>query len=157
MQRKSKRKGAVTLLATSVLVTAALIMSLASYKVLFYQIKRAQNEIKARQAHWLAEGGIECGYAYIQLNPEQLNPLASTEKLPLDLLCAAPLGLESVFIEPLGSQRYLIHAVGRFSHIQRSVTQYQPAGVEGDLSVPVSESLSTSRQLVWDEGGWYAK
>ncbi|MDK9774124.1 hypothetical protein [Vibrio sp. B181a] len=58
-----KQQGAAALLVVSVLLVAALMMSLGSYKSLFYQIKRANNQIEARQEHWRAEGGLECGYA----------------------------------------------------------------------------------------------
>lgn len=53
-----KQIGATTLLITSILLSITLIATLGSYKNLFYQIKRAQNEVKARQVHW-AKGGIE--------------------------------------------------------------------------------------------------
>ncbi|EOD4151183.1 hypothetical protein [Vibrio cholerae] len=56
------QQGVVTLLITSILLSVALVVTLGSYKNLFYQIKRAQNEVKARQEHWLAEGGLECVY-----------------------------------------------------------------------------------------------
>ena len=55
----NKQQGAAALLVVSVLLVAALMMSLGSYKSLFYQIKRANNQIEARQEHWRAEG-IEC-------------------------------------------------------------------------------------------------
>ncbi len=51
------QQGLATLLITSILLSIALVVTLGSYKNLFYQIKRAQNEVKARQEHWLAEGG----------------------------------------------------------------------------------------------------
>ncbi|MEF1207502.1 hypothetical protein, partial [Photobacterium damselae] len=60
------QQGMSTLLITSMLLVVALIFSLASYKNLFYQIKRTQNEVLARQAHWAEEGGLECGFAAIQ-------------------------------------------------------------------------------------------
>ncbi|HIF9331263.1 TPA: hypothetical protein ACX6RL_003583 [Photobacterium damselae] len=60
------QQGMSTLLITSMLLVVALIFSLASYKNIFYQIKRTQNEVLARQAHWAAEGGLECGFAAIQ-------------------------------------------------------------------------------------------
>ncbi|MCW8331978.1 hypothetical protein MD588_24590 [Photobacterium sp. SDRW27] len=74
-----KQQGLATLLITSMLLIAALIFSLASYKNVFYQIKRAQNEVLARQAHWLAEGGVECAFAemnasgHIANDPAYLN------------------------------------------------------------------------------------
>ncbi|MDA9558086.1 hypothetical protein N9R79_11420 [Vibrio sp.] len=63
-----KQKGIATLLVTSLLVSSALVVSMSSYKNVFYQIKRAQNEVKSRQSHWMAEGGLECAYAQYQLN-----------------------------------------------------------------------------------------
>lgn len=63
---KHQQSGMTTLLITSMLLIVALLFSLASYKNLFYQIKRTQNEVLARQAHWAAEGGLECGFAQIQ-------------------------------------------------------------------------------------------
>lgn len=63
---KHQQSGMTTLLITSMLLIVALLFSLASYKNLFYQIKRTQNEVLARQAHWAAEGGLECGFAQIK-------------------------------------------------------------------------------------------
>lgn len=56
------QQGVATLLITSILLSVALVITLGSYKTLFYQIKRAQNEVKARKEYWLAEGGLECIY-----------------------------------------------------------------------------------------------
>ncbi|WP_233263839.1 hypothetical protein [Vibrio vulnificus] len=53
---KNHEQGAATLLVTSVLLIAALMATLGSYKTLFYQIKRAQNEVLSRQSYWKAEG-----------------------------------------------------------------------------------------------------
>ena len=65
MINKHQQSGMTTLLITSMLLIVALLFSLASYKNLFYQIKRTQNEVLARQAHWAAEGGLECSYSYL--------------------------------------------------------------------------------------------
>ncbi len=62
------QRGVITLLMTSILLIVTLIVTLGSYKALFYQIKRAQNEVKARQHHWLAEGAIECAFAQFREN-----------------------------------------------------------------------------------------
>ncbi len=69
------QQGIATLLITSILLSVALVVTLGSYKNLFYQIKRAQNEVKARQEHWLAEGGLECAYSNVK---EKIIVLAST-------------------------------------------------------------------------------
>lgn len=74
------QQGIATLLITSILLSVALVVTLGSYKNLFYQIKRAQNEVKARQEHWLAEGGLECAYSnvkekssFLQAQPNMLS------------------------------------------------------------------------------------
>ncbi|MEL7411623.1 MAG: hypothetical protein AAGJ90_09225 [Pseudomonadota bacterium] len=64
----NKQQGAAALLVVSILLVAALMMSLGSYKSLFYQIKRANNQIEARQEHWRAEGGLECVYSKTKIN-----------------------------------------------------------------------------------------
>ncbi|EOB3675564.1 hypothetical protein ACHELX_002416 [Vibrio vulnificus] len=56
------KAGYVTLLFTALLLLFSLVISLASARGLLYQIKIAQNEVKSRQEHWLAEGGLECVY-----------------------------------------------------------------------------------------------
>lgn len=63
-----RQKGAMTLLTTALLLSVTLLLVLGSYKTTFHQIKIAQNELKARQAHWRVEGGLECGYAHIVQN-----------------------------------------------------------------------------------------
>ncbi|MBD1575544.1 hypothetical protein HC723_03620 [Vibrio sp. S11_S32] len=62
------QKGAVTLLYTAMLLIAILTLSIASYKNVFLQAKRAQNEITSRQQHWAAEGGLECAFAVNRSN-----------------------------------------------------------------------------------------
>ena len=59
------QQGIATLMITSLLLVVALLFSLASYKNLFYQIKRSQNEVLTKQAYWQAEGGLECATSFI--------------------------------------------------------------------------------------------
>lgn len=59
----NKQQGAITLLVSSSILIASLIFSLGSYKHIFYQIKRAQNEVQAKKNHWVAEGAVECVFA----------------------------------------------------------------------------------------------
>lgn len=66
MRSKFGCSGYTTLLVTSILLLFALITSLASSKGVFFQLKVAQNELKARQEHWKAEGGLECAFAQIK-------------------------------------------------------------------------------------------
>ena len=62
------QQGAITLLITALLLVAILVLSLASYKNVFFQAKRAQNEVISRQQHWVAEGGLECAFTINRLN-----------------------------------------------------------------------------------------
>ncbi len=57
-----EQRGGATLLITSVLLIAALLVTLGSTRTVFFQIKRAQNELESRKQHWVAEGGLECVY-----------------------------------------------------------------------------------------------
>ena len=68
------KKGFATLTITSILLVIALGYSLSSYRSVYYQIKVANNEIQARQEHWQAEGGLECGYSHIIHNDESSIP-----------------------------------------------------------------------------------
>ncbi|PSV11553.1 hypothetical protein [Photobacterium leiognathi] len=93
MRNKYQQSGMTTLLITSLLLIVALLFSLASYKNLFYQIKRTQNEVLARQAHWIAEGGIECGFSKVKqennlnniLNVNYFNSDCNNSKVSVDV------------------------------------------------------------------------
>ena len=106
---KHQQSGMTTLLITSMLLIVALLFSLASYKNLFYQIKRTQNEVLARQAHWAAEGGLECGYSKIFIDRD-LSKLDSN--LYPDYLyhdCVSKLGLDKIVINTIsGNKKYRI-------------------------------------------------
>ena len=64
----NRQKGAISLIVTSLVLVVALVLSVTSYRSIFFQIKRAQNEVESRKANWIAEGGLECVYAQIQTN-----------------------------------------------------------------------------------------
>ncbi len=70
MKFKSNQSGYVALLVTSILLLLALIVVLASSKGIFFQIKVAQNELRARQAHWKAEAGLECAFSKVKLEKQ---------------------------------------------------------------------------------------
>lgn len=91
----NKQQGAAALLVVSVLLVAALMMSLGSYKSLFYQIKRANNQIEARQEHWRAEGGLECFYSLVQSTGD----VSSATSL-ISNRCETPLDLYQLTLEP---------------------------------------------------------
>lgn len=90
---KHQQSGMTTLLITSMLLIVALLFSLASYKNLFYQIKRTQNEVLARQAHWVAEGGLECGFSAIKKYGDK------SEVLSVFNRCEKELNLSKVYLD----------------------------------------------------------
>ncbi|KJY85340.1 hypothetical protein TW81_00445 [Vibrio galatheae] len=137
----TREKGAVTLLVTSALLIAALILSLASFKAVFYQIKRAQNEFKVREAHWHSEAGIECAYAYVYAFPDQLAVLSSANTWLADE-CKPKLKLESLYIEALANQDYVIHANSSNYQLNRRFSYREVNGL---------------KQLSWVRGGWYVE
>ncbi|MGR5278207.1 hypothetical protein ACPV5J_16105 [Vibrio rotiferianus] len=89
-----QNKGATTLLITSLLLVAALIVILGSYKALFFQIKQAKNQVEARKEYWQAEGALECGYTHIvtsNLNYIPANLLSICNSYPISELKASTL------------------------------------------------------------------
>ncbi|WEM41802.1 hypothetical protein PTW35_14495 [Photobacterium sp. DA100] len=88
-----KQSGMMSLLITAIMLVAALMMTLGASRTVFYQIKRADNELAARKAYWAAEGGLECAFtkASVDLDPAMLDDsiypgyLASECKSPLAL------------------------------------------------------------------------
>ncbi|HCE2132831.1 hypothetical protein [Vibrio parahaemolyticus] len=99
MRSKFGCSGYTTLLVTSILLLFALIASLASSKGVFFQLKVAQNELKARQEHWKAEGGLECAFAQIK---EKMLVLPPSGTITL-LGCAV-----STTIRKLSDYEYLV-------------------------------------------------
>ncbi|MCD9490188.1 hypothetical protein GLP30_05015 [Photobacterium phosphoreum] len=106
---KHQQSGMTTLLITSMLLIVALLFSLASYKNLFYQIKRTQNEVLARQAHWAAEGGLECGFAEYKIKKNNFTDFdeCNTAELELTLtpVTSTEFQLESEIIKSLALKK----------------------------------------------------
>lgn len=127
--RRTIERGFATLLITSVVLVTALLVGLTSYKVLFYQIKRAQNEVKVRKAHWQSEAGVECAYAYVNAFPDQLNALSSAANTLLNDVCKETLQLEALYIEPLNEDRYLVHANSENYRINRRFHHSEVSGM----------------------------
>ncbi|KDM91886.1 hypothetical protein [Photobacterium galatheae] len=59
-------QGMATLLITSMMLSVAMVFVLSSAGTTLYQVKRAQNSVLSRQAHWLAEGGLICAFHQFQ-------------------------------------------------------------------------------------------
>ncbi len=107
---KFPQRGMATLVIVSVLLMVTLVVTMGSYKALFYQIKRAKNEIKSRQNHWLAEGAIECAFAQFKEN----------NKVPQEVSdCNSGQGVIAQFVATSSGQR--ITASSSFTSIQKDI------------------------------------
>lgn len=148
-----KQRGAAALLVVSVLLVAALMMSLGSYKSLFYQIKRANNQIEARQEHWRAEGGLECVYSLVH----STGSISAASSL-ITSQCKTPLNLHQLTLSPnhkllskpdAGTERtiekQIVLSRGRASGALKSST---------DLYVFGSSAFSTPDPGELSRGGW---
>ena len=118
---KHHQQGIATLLITAVLVSITLAVTLGTYKNLFYQIKRAQNEVSARQSYWLAEGGVECLYAYIAQDPTRIVGLSGP--IPSELShCKQQLQLDELQLIPLEENGvYRIHARQGYAQVSKQI------------------------------------
>ncbi|WP_217533837.1 hypothetical protein [Vibrio metschnikovii] len=117
------QQGIATLLITAVLLSITLVITLGSYKNLFYQIKRAQNEVSARQSYWLAEGGVECLYAYIAQDPTRITGLS--KQVPGEANnCKQQLQLDKLQLIPLENDVYRIHARQGYAQVNKQIYSY---------------------------------
>lgn len=118
---KHHQQGIATLLITAVLVSITLAVTLGTYKNLFYQIKRAQNEVSARQSYWLAEGGVECLYAYIAQDPTRIVGLSGPISSELSH-CKQQLQLDELQLIPLEENGvYRIHARQGYAQVSKQI------------------------------------
>ncbi|WP_367987083.1 hypothetical protein AB2S62_10950 [Vibrio sp. NTOU-M3] len=118
--KKHAQSGAVTLVVTSILLICALVLALGSYKSVFYQIKRAQNEVKARQDYWKAEGGVECLYAYINNDPNAISSLSSASNTVLSSTCKNTLGINKLYNESLSSDVFAIRSETNYQKVNKN-------------------------------------
>nr|WP_207621596.1 hypothetical protein [Vibrio ziniensis] len=109
--RGTSQQGLATLMITSVLLMAALVITMGTYKNLFYQIKRAQNEVKARQHHWHAEGVLEC--TYTQFRHENKRPLFISD-------CGS--GYHSTAMVSDTSNGWIVTATSGYSSLQKEIS-----------------------------------
>lgn len=120
---KRHQQGIATLLITAVLLSITLVITLGSYKNLFYQIKRAQNEVSARQSYWLAEGGVECLYAYIAQDPTRITGLSKQVSGEANH-CKQQLQLDELQLIPLENSVYRIYARQGYAQVNKQIYSY---------------------------------
>ncbi|MGF1681022.1 hypothetical protein [Photobacterium minamisatsumaniensis] len=154
----NKQKGFTTLLVTAMLLIAALLFSLASYKSVFYQIKRAQNEVMARKAHWLAEGGVECAFAEVKASGLMPNdPIYPND-------CAAEIADTSINFAFMSSNKFSIEASASPDSIAKAnVTKSAELALSGKSgAIQTGSNMYAHSSLrfyypdpgVWTEDGW---
>ena len=162
---KHQQSGMTTLLITSMLLILALLFSLASYKNLFYQIKRTQNEVLARQAHWIAEGGLEC--SFVELKQKNIRPTDPGFSKKCTVL--APISELSIGYSLLTIDQSEYELISRYSkaEVQHDVSKsinYGGGGVLSTLETSASVELKGSQHFVPNsteeknnEGDFYCK
>ncbi|MGF1910987.1 hypothetical protein L4C38_16250 [Vibrio kasasachensis] len=129
---KSQR-GAVTIIVTSILLSALLLLVLGSYRVTFHQIKVAQNEVKSRSNHWQAEGAIECLYTYIKTTVEDPGNLtqgsAHAAYSSMQNHCLTDRDRQSLFTEldALNNYRLVYHLDG-IERVSKTIVQVRKSG-----------------------------
>ncbi|MCD9510435.1 hypothetical protein [Photobacterium phosphoreum] len=148
---KHQQSGMTTLLITSMLLIVALLFSLASYKNLFYQIKRTQNEVLARQAHWVAEGGLECGF--VELKHEKIKPTESAFSQQCIELALFPVSALTIIPDPpIGDHsKYVLKSSYTHAGVKQSVKkviEYGGGGVVSTLQTSASIQLTGSQHFV---------
>ncbi|QXO16721.1 MULTISPECIES: hypothetical protein [Vibrio] len=146
-------KGMVTLLVVSLLLMLALVMTLGLHQALFYQIKRAHNELISRQQFWIAEGGLECLFS-ITHQSGRLPDKASIA------LCNQHglVRFDYQMVQPSESGQPGLVTVGAsygYRRIQRTLAYV----VEADTaSSEEAESEPEQQQsIVWQPGSWSAR
>lgn len=143
--------GVMTLLMTSILLIAALALTLGSYKTTFFQIKTVQNEIKSRQAYWLAEGGLECAYHMIRVDQDRTTLTLERSPAYFSQRCTLPLQLSAMSAKQnssLGDNVYQLYAVVNYTQLTRAVI-FDDSAVIDDDRVQISA-------VQWHKGSWYA-
>ncbi|TMX38745.1 hypothetical protein [Vibrio sp. Hep-1b-8] len=151
-----KQKGIVTLILSSVLLTAALGVSMGLFRGVFFHIKQAQNQIRLSQTHWLVEGGIECAFARIKRHPDVLVLSSPVEREELFNDCLTAMELDELLIEPLGSQRFVIRATRRNYGISRRFYYGEQTTDETIQSVIIHPNAENT-VIRWLNGGWNAE
>ncbi len=107
-----KQRGTITLLVTALLLLAALIATLGTFKGTLHQIKVSQNEVSTRQAHWKLEGGLECAYSLIISDVPTALPKLTADKSPafFNTSCTKPLGIHEIKAVSLTGAKYKLTA-----------------------------------------------
>ncbi|HHX8485832.1 TPA: hypothetical protein ACVO3E_002414 [Vibrio diabolicus] len=143
---RKHQQGVATLLITSILLSVALVVTLGSYKNLFYQIKRAQNEVSSRQQHWEAEGGLECLFAYVTDDVSIVNELIPINHNNLNTLCKRELNLSQLNVTDIGAGVYRINSISHNGWAQLNKT-FSTLSNRGKGAIQTTSKLTTYGDL----------
>lgn len=132
----SKKDGFSTLLVTTVLLSAMLILLLGLYKSVFFNIKQINNEISYRKSYWQAEGGLECLFAYIQYYEQTLEAASFCNKFGL-----------VTRVDQLEESQFRLESTSGYFHLSRDIIT-NSSDEEGSEH---SEAFSVQ----WQQGTWY--
>ncbi|QUJ68088.1 hypothetical protein KDD30_02755 [Photobacterium sp. GJ3] len=160
--------GVATLLMTGLVLTVAMMFVMSRYSTTLYQVKRAQNTVLSRQAHWLAEGGLACGFEWLHETIQTRFPETKSVSHQPQQVASCQLGAENrqrkVWVRALGEGGYQITAEAKVAGKARVRLGYQAFlwlcqnGRPGDCQrftaeMPVSDGDSVV--LKWQAGSWH--
>ncbi|MDO6704686.1 hypothetical protein [Photobacterium sp. 1_MG-2023] len=171
-QALKNQYGVATLLMTGLVLAVAMMFVMSRYSTTLYQVKRAQNTVLSRQAHWLAEGGLACGFEWlhgmIQTRlPTTLPELKSVSHQPKQVVHCQQESehrQRKVWIRALGEGGYQITAEAKVAGKARVRLGYQAFlwlcqnGRAGDCQRFTAEmSVSDGDRVVlkWRAGSWH--
>ncbi|MBY8244023.1 hypothetical protein KW524_07750 [Vibrio fluvialis] len=138
----TSQRGVATLLITSILLKVALVVTLGMYKNLFFQIKRAQNEVRAKQQFWMAEGGLECIYSVTQTT--HMLPTASHYSA-----CDSSSLLSFSYQNP-GRGQWKVTAQYGYQHLSKTIRY--PASASGVLKATSNLYFAGGLSMLADPG-----
>ncbi|CAH0538869.1 hypothetical protein [Vibrio marisflavi] len=133
-----RNTGFSTLLVTSMLLSAMLLLTLGLYKSAFLNIKQIQNQISYRKNYWYAEGGLECAFAYLQYHESVTGSASFCEQLD-----------HSVQVTELGENYYQLESSRGYVLLTRNVV-ISYGDTEGEES-----SSANIFHAQWQKGSWY--
>lgn len=148
---RASQQGAAILLMTLILLALALLMVLASYRMVFLHIKQTQSEFIAQQAYWKAMGLAECAFAAAQYRmpwSEIRSACIEEETSALDIH-----GQDGIYRIRAVHQS---HIVLRAFHSRGKAEEGTGKGGEEDRAGEADKNVS-SPPYQWLKGSWYAR
>ncbi|MFB9135022.1 hypothetical protein [Vibrio olivae] len=140
---RQTQQGMATLLVTSLLLGAVLLLVMASYRSVFYQLKREQNEVISRTQHWQAEGILQCVLAKAS-EQKRLSQMLAESCVEED---------EQIHLVASGHQRYLLQVEVGFVVLRREL-QFPTVSPTAPLTLRGELELAAGAMMIPDAGEW---